>query len=119
MKPRKTDPLPGAHSKIKMADHDLYISARSGGYRVYPDGRIFMDNLEPIHMLTDRKRAARELFDLAARHVQESEEGVARSMRQWWENREVDFKKSCDGWSVDHKTGELIPPATPEPEDGG
>ena len=99
-----------------MTGYDLYISARSGDYRVYPDGRIFMENLEPFNMLSDRKIAALELFDLAAKHVQEVEETIARSIRQWWKDREVDLKKSCEGWSVDHKTGELSPPTAPETE---
>lgn len=120
MKPRKTDPLPGAHRKIKMAGYDVYVSARSGNYRVYPDGRIFMEDLEPFNMLSDRKAAAHELFNLAARHVQEAEETIARSIRHFWENREIDLKKSCKGWTMNWETGELSPPvpAEPEPDDG-
>ena len=109
-KPRKTDPLPGACRKIKMTGYDCYVSARSGDYRVYPDGRIFMESLEPLNMLLDRKTAARELFELAARHVQQTEEAIAKAMRQWWKDREIDLKKSIEGWSIDHKTGELRPP---------
>ena len=111
-KPHKTDPLPGAHEKIKMTGYDLYISARSGGYRVYPDGRIFMENLEPFNVLSDRKAAVRELFDLAARHVQETEETIARSIRQFWADREIDLKKSCKGWAMNWETGELSPPVS-------
>ena len=102
-----------------MAGYDLYVSARSGDYRVYPDGRIFMENIEPLNMLYDSRVAAHQLFDLAARHVQETEEKIAKSMRHWWKDREIDFKKSSTGWTVNYETGELSPPsepAKPEPE---
>ena len=106
-KPKKTDPIPGAYQKIKMRGYTSYVSSRSGRYRVYPDGRIFIEDTEPLKILNDRRQAARELFNLARLHVQEVEEQIEKSRRKWWENREIDFQSPMDDWQLDIKSGEL------------
>ena len=106
-KPKKTDPFPNASRKIKMTGYDCYTSSRWGEYRVYPDGKIDIGNPERLRLLSDQRVAAKQLFDFAAAHVQEVEEKIAKSMRDFWDNFRKDRGSDTDEWSINMVTGEL------------
>ena len=119
--PRKTDPFPCAARKVAMGKYDLYRGCAGGEYRVYPDGRIVIEDMERFRAGADRERAARTILAAAIEHAQKIEEEAAKVSRRFWEEffaaRGVKYEV---GWSLDAATGEVAftPPAPTEPDKG-